>query len=304
MNEIANDQRVADGIEFYTTVEQMQSHYEHLDHTDLDRDVFLVEIDGSLVGYVRAAWHDETDVRAYEPNVFVDPAADREVVYPALFDLANEQIEELVASHPRGRKVARAEATDAGRIVAATVRERGYRPVRTFFVMVRPTLDDLPDASLPEGLEIRDVLPEHMEAIFEAEVEAFRGHWGQPDELDSVRNAFFNDPVESDTSLWRVAWDGDRVAGSVRSFIQAAENEQFGRTRGWVEHISVGRSWRGRGVARALIAASLPLLRERGMTEGALGVDTENEFGALRLYERCGFRPVSTVRSFERTLED
>jgi ribosomal protein S18 acetylase RimI-like enzyme len=39
------------------------------------------------------------------------------------------------------------------------------------------------------------------------------------------------------------------------------------------------------------------------MTEGALGVDTDNEFGALRLYERCGFRPVSTVRAFSRTLE-
>ena len=66
----------------------------------------------------------------------------------------------------------------------------------------------------------------------------------------------------------------------------------------------MGRPWRGRGVARALIAASFPLLRERGMTEGALGVDTQNEFGALRLYERCGFRPVSTVMAFERTLED
>jgi ribosomal protein S18 acetylase RimI-like enzyme len=38
------------------------------------------------------------------------------------------------------------------------------------------------------------------------------------------------------------------------------------------------------------------------MTEGALAVDTDNEFGALRLYERCGFRPVSTVRAFSRTL--
>ena len=28
------------------------------------------------------------------------------------------------------------------------------------------------------------------------------------------------------------------------------------------------------------------------MTEAALGVDTENTSGALRLYERCGFRRV------------
>lgn len=304
MNDIANDQRVADGIEFYTTVEQMQNHYAHLDHTDLALDLFLVERQGSLVGYVRAAWYDEAAVRAYEPIVFVDPAIDREVVYPALFDLANERIGELAASHPAGPKVARAEVTDAGRIVEATVRERGYRPVRTFHVMVRPTLDDLADASLPEGIEVRDVRPEHMEAIHEAELDAFRGHWGQAAPGENERDRFFNDPVGSDTSLWRVAWDGDRVAGSVRSFIHEAQNERFSRKRGWVEHISVGRPWRGRGIARALIAASFPLLRERGMTEGALGVDTQNEFGAPRLYESCGFRTASTVRAFERTLEE
>ena len=73
MNEIANDQRVADGIEFYTTVEQMQNHYAHLDHTDLSRDVFLVELEGSLVGYVLGGVvDDEAAVRAYEPIVFVD----------------------------------------------------------------------------------------------------------------------------------------------------------------------------------------------------------------------------------------
>jgi ribosomal protein S18 acetylase RimI-like enzyme len=41
-----------------------------------------------------------------------------------------------------------------------------------------------------------------------------------------------------------------------------------------------------------LIAQSLWAVKERGMTEAALGVDTENLTGALRLYEGMGFRPV------------
>jgi ribosomal protein S18 acetylase RimI-like enzyme len=304
MNEIANDARIAEGTEFYTTVDQFRQFYEHFDPDDLTRDLFLAELDGRLVAYVRAGWHDEAAVRAYEPIVFVDPAIDREAVYPALFDLATERILELAAAHPPGPKVARADVTDAGELVKATVLERGYLPERTFHVMVRPTLDDLPDAPLPDGLEIREVLPEHLEAIYQAEVEAFREHWGQPQSDDLQRAAFFDDQAASDTALWRVAWDGDRVAGSVRSFIPDEQNRRLGRKRGWVEHISVGRPWRGRGLARALIAASLPLLRERGMTEGALGVDTQNEFGALRLYERCGFLPVSSQTVYARTLED
>jgi hypothetical protein len=34
------------------------------------------------------------------------------------------------------------------------------------------------------------------------------------------------------------------------------------------------------------------------MTEGALGVDTENVSGALRLYESVGFRPVTRSTTF------
>ena len=83
--------------------------------------------------------------------------------------------------------------------------------------MVRPSLDDLPDAPLPAGLEIRDVRPEDMEAIYEAEVEAFRDHWGFAEPDAAERDRFFNDPVESDVSLWRVAWDGPQVAGMVRA---------------------------------------------------------------------------------------
>jgi ribosomal protein S18 acetylase RimI-like enzyme len=303
MNAIANEARIAAGDEFYTTVDEMRFYYEHLETCDLAQDLFLAELDGALAGYARAAWHDEADLRAYEPIVFVDPTLDHEALYPALLDVALERIDQIAGGHPPGPKVARVEVTDASTRLEATVRQRGFLPVRTFYTMVRPTLDDLADAPLPDGIEIRDVRTEHLEAIYDAEVEAFRGHWGEAEPTDASRMQWFRTPGELDTSLWRVGWDGDRVAGSVRSFINAAQNERLGRARGWVEHISVGRPWRGRGLARALIAASLPLLRERGMTEGALGVDTDNEFGALRLYERCGFRPVSTVRAFSRTLE-
>jgi hypothetical protein len=39
-----------------------------------------------------------------------------------------------------------------------------------------------------------------------------------------------------------------------------------------------------------------------GMTEAALGVDTENVSGALRLYEHCGYRPVQSGSIYRRPL--
>jgi GNAT superfamily N-acetyltransferase len=55
--------------------------------------------------------------------------------------------------------------------------------------------------------------------------------------------------------------------------------------------VSVRRPWRGRGLAKALIARSLAVLRERGMAVAVLGVDAANPTGALQLYERFGFAP-------------
>ena len=302
MNEIANAQRIAQGDDFYTTVEQLQHFYEHMENCDLGKDLFLVELDGRLIGYVRVGWRDEPARRMYEPIVFLDPAVATRAILEDTSDVAERRMTEIAAAHPRGPKVARMSGFDAAR--EAALIDRGYAPVRVFYTMVRPTLDDLLDAPMPDGLEIRDVRREDMEQIYQAEIEAVRDHWGFAEPGARERHDFFEDPVQSDTSLWRVAWDGDQVAGMVRSYIHPEQNQRLGVQRGWVEHISVRRPWRRRGLARALIAASFPLLRARGMTEGALGVDSENETGALRVYERCGFEIASRVTEYSRTLEE
>ena len=302
MNEIANASRMAEGNAFYTTVEQFQRYYEQMENCDLAEDLFLVELDTRLVGYIRVGWRDEPATRLYEPIVFLDPAVVTASTFEAAFDIAERRMEEVAAGHPPGPKTARIDASSSLR--EAVLTRRGYTPVRVFYTMVRPTLDDLPDAPIPVGLEIRDVRPDDMEQIYQAEIESFRDHWGFAEPGARERDEFFNDPVQSDTSLWRVAWDGQEVAGMVRSFIHPEQNERLGIKRGWVEHISVRKPWRRRGLARALIAASFPLLRERGMTEGALGVDSQNESGALRVYERCGFRVVSRSTDYSRTLAE
>ena len=181
--------------------------------------------------------------------------------------------------------------------------QSGYTPIRFGYVMVRPNLDPVSDARLPDGLEIRPVEEAHLRPIWDAAVEAFRDAWGFVEPTDRDYELYATDPIQSDHSLWRVAWDGDEVAGQVRSFINVEENARHNRLRGYTEHISVRRPWRKRGLARALIAETVDALRERGMTEGALNVDTENVSGALRLYESVGFRPVSRSTTYRKPIQ-
>jgi ribosomal protein S18 acetylase RimI-like enzyme len=63
----------------------------------------------------------------------------------------------------------------------------------------------------------------------------------------------------------------------------------------------VRRPWRRRGLARSLLVQSLHAIKERGMTEAALGVDTQNPTGALRLYESVGFRPVKRFTAYQKS---
>ena len=98
-------------------------------------------------------------------------------------------------------------------------------------------------------------------------------------------------------------WEGDEVVGSVMNAIFAEENARIGLRVGWLEHVSVRAPWRGRGVAKALIAASMRALRERGMDFAALGVDAQNPTGALALYEGLGFRPHQKWISHRKPLD-
>jgi ribosomal protein S18 acetylase RimI-like enzyme len=301
MNTMANAIRAAEGNEFYSTDDQFATYYDNMTDSDPAEDVAIVEVEGRMVGYGRVGWREDVDgLRVYDVNPLVD--ATDQAVLRAVIDVLEARARTIAAGHPAGDKVLQA-------FVGATAPERdalflraGYEPVRFSYLMIRPSLDDLPDAPLPPGLEIRDVRPEHLPLIWAADQEAFRDHWGNAPGTAADYEQFLNDPVTNDTSLWRVAWDGDEVAGQVRSYISAEENERFGRQRAYTENISVRRPWRRRGLARALIAASFPLLRARGMTEAALGVDAENTSGALRVYEACGFKAVARSTRYRKAL--
>ena len=307
MNDAANASRMTDGDDFITPVEGFASFYDHLVNCDRARDLVLVEVHGTIVGYGRTLWRDEGvapgELRVHEVFCFLRPEWRRKgigrAMHAALAARAAEVSAELPAVEQTEIEVWGA-VGDGG--IEALARSFGFQPIRYGYQMLRPNLDDQPDAPLPEGLEIRDVREEDLRAIWEAADEAFRdGNAYQPGTEDDYQ-VFLADPLQQDRSIWRVAWDGDQVAGQVRGFINADANAALGTRRGWVENISVRRPYRHRGLARALMNETIRILRERGMTEGALGVDATNPTGALRVYESMGFAPISESRTYRKPL--
>jgi ribosomal protein S18 acetylase RimI-like enzyme len=215
---------------------------------------------------------------------------------------AQRRLCRLAQGHRIGRSsFYQAAVADSQAGTAALLLGHGYVPARRTYQMVRPNLEVVPDLPLPPGLEVRPARPEHYRAIWEANQEAFRDHWGHVPVTEEDYQRWMGDPTFN-PGLWCVAWDGDQVAGMVLNLVNAAENKRYNRGRGYTEDICVRRPWRRQGLARALIARSLIVLRDQGMTEAALGVDAENWSGAMRLYQSMGYRIAQRWSLYRRPL--
>jgi mycothiol synthase len=301
---VIDGSKVADKIERTETADDLARNYAHLTNCDPYQDMLFAEIDGRVTGYSRVTWWQEEDgPRIYLLFGFLLPEWRRRGIGRAMLRANQRRLREIAATHPDdGPRFFQSWAADTEASAEALLQSEGYTAIRHAFDMRRPSLDNIPDFPLPEGLEVRPVQPEHMRAIWEADQEAFKDHWGFSPGTEEDYKGFLDFP-HADPSLWRVAWDGEQIAGQVRSFINHKENEEYGRKRGYTEFISVRRPYRRRGLARALIALSLRALQERGMTEAALGVDAENLSGALRVYEDCGFQVVKRYTTYRKPME-
>lgn len=278
-----------DAIPFMPTAANLREEIEASEGCDPASDLVVAELDGRMVAEAGVDRVIRGGIAVYETWGHVLPEVRRRGLGRALLGENLRRIAERGAAEAADQSWEARGYVDEGETAHhALLAAAGFEPLRYFFLMRRPTLDDIPDAPLPDGLVVRPVSPDQHRVIWEAEAEAFRDHWQSREPTDAEYEMTFR-REELDTSLWVVAWDGDEVAGVVQTWVWGEENAAMGVDRGWLEHISVRRPWRRRGVGRAITAEALRRLRAAGLSEAMLGVDAENPTGALGLYEGLGF---------------
>jgi mycothiol synthase len=287
---LENLEAEADGLERRTSVESVAANFSHPNASfDPARDVTMAEIDGRVVAAGQREVVDTTDGhREYRLDGVVDPAWRRRGIGRTLMAENERRARELAAIENPASPIFGSWSWDSQAGDVALLEAFGFERKRWFFDMVRPTLDEIADVPLPEGLEVRPIDGSLARRVWDADVEAFEDHWGGFDSSEEHLQRWLASP-RTDLSIWVVAFDGDEVAGGVLNTIDAEQNAALGLQRGWLSSVFTRRAWRRRGLATALIARSLEVLRERGQTSAALGVDADNPSGALGLYEGLGF---------------
>jgi mycothiol synthase len=284
----------ADQIEQTITVEQMAERYLKLTNCDPFQDLLIVEFGEEIIGYERGWWRDEAGTgRIFETVGFMAPTWRRKGIGSAMHTWMEGRLQDVASEHPADQSryfQASASQHEHGKMIL--LERLGYQPIRYYYEMVRPTLEDIPQVPLPPGLEIRPVLPEHYRQIWAACDETSQDEWGYSPPTEDDYQSWTHDPVHFQPHLWQIVWDTahQQVAGHCLTFIDHENNTKYNRKRGYTEGIGVGKTWRRRGLARAMIVRSLQALKSAGMTESALNADSENM--STRLYEDCGFQIV------------
>ena len=171
---------------------------------------------------------------------------------------------------------------------------RGYREVRRFHEMAIELEAEPPIPELAGGLALDEVREGEERAFYDALNDAFQDHWEwhpMPfDEWIEVRRGQHHD---DQGPLWFVIRDGDELAAVTR-------NDASFNGGGYVGAIGVRAAWRGRGLAKALLARTFAEFWRRGTSRVTLDVDSQNETGATQLYERVGMHVASCNLTFEK----
>jgi mycothiol synthase len=174
-------------------------------------------------------------------------------------------------------------------------KSRGFELVRYFWRMEIELGQPSSPADPPAGFTIRSYRPgADDEALHSMHQEAFAEHWEftQQPLADWLR--WRTTRSDYDQELWQLAFEGQELAGAALC---------FGETGlGWVLDLAVAPPWRKRGLGLALLHAGFHELSARGFMQIGLEVDSENETGATRLYERAGMRVTRRYATFEKRI--
>ena len=184
-------------------------------------------------------------------------------------------------------------APESAPATRALLEKNGFAEKRCWLEMQRDLSDEIPDPAVPSNIQI--TTPENLsEETRLAYNDSFQSHWGSaPDTPESWRNREQRADYRPDLSFVAVAESPEgapEVTGLVISRVSPEKWEARGGSFAYIHLMGVRSSWRGKGIATALLVHSMQAFRSAGLERAELNVDADSPTGAVSVYENLGFR--------------
>jgi mycothiol synthase len=247
-------------------------------HYSPEKDLFFVEVAGELIGGIDL--RPEPDINRIIIRCWVRPDQRRKGYGRALFGCAAQRAIEL------GIKCIHINIPGNNSVARTVLSRYGFKPIRRY-------LDLKLDMSAVSDREISGASGEcrclesgEEEALARIQNLAFEGQWGyHPNTPETI--AFYTRLGNADTDNVILSCEDNKITGYCWLEILPG-GKLGGEFVGEIHMIGTIPEYQGKGIGKKVLLAGLSYLRDRGVTNAYLSVDSENE-SALALYESVGF---------------
>jgi mycothiol synthase len=175
----------------------------------------------------------------------------------------------------------------------------GYHSNLSFLIMEITLSEPPPAPEWPSGISVRTFTRnQDEEAAYRTDEEAAQDKgYHDPLSYEDWAKRMRIDSEAFEPSLWFLACDGTEIAGVALNLINKESNT------GWIDHLSVRRAWRNRGIGKALLLHSFHEFYQKHIYNIRLSVDSKNLTHAPHLYESVGMQAVQQYHIYKKEFD-
>ena len=281
--ELIAEQRTIDFGSPMISLEDLQKRWEA---TDLDTDTITALEEGNVAGYAELYEGDT-------PFIYLASRNDLDLGYQLLHSLEQQAI-----ARTNGTVELVTQISEKNQPLIQLFASSGYCSNLSFIIM-ELKLDKLPESpKWAEGISVRSfVKSQDEEATYRTDEEAGEDKgYHTPLSYEGWVKRMGMDRETFDPDIWFLACDGNEIVGAALNICDPNVSIV------WVDHLSVRRAWRKRGIGKALLLHSFAEFYKRGIKTAKLSVDSKSLTNAPRLYESVGMRTIQQYHIYRKEL--
>ena len=256
-----------------------------------EQDLFIVEIDGDIVGYIDVT--PELNIGRVILDYWIRPEHRRRGLATRLLNYSTHRAKEL------GAKVAHVNIAEDNAVARRVL-------VRLDFSLIRRFLElrlDIADVHWLDtnqvALEYRYLQRGEEDKLAQLQNRAFAGTWGyNPNTVEEIIYRTNLSTCSPEDIV--LIYEGDKVISYCWTGI-ACERGATSERKGRIFMLGVDPDYRGKGTGKKVLLAGLARLKSNGLQVAELTVDSENK-AACALYKSIGFEVRTSSSWYEKVI--
>ena len=265
------------------TADDLQKKWQGL---NLEDDACVAYLDHELAGYAELLEGDS-------PYIYVADRMNIDLAFQLLMILEGK-----VASQKKEKVNLFTRVSEKNRTLLQLFASNGYHSNLSFKIMEVILNEPPPPPRWADGINVRTfVKGQDEQATYRTDEEAAEDKgYHEPLSYEGWVKRMRMDKEAFDPSLWFLACEGRsaEIAGVALNLYAQQSNT------GWVDHLSVRRAWRQKGIGRALLLHSFAEFYRRDIRQVKLSVDSKSLTNAPHLYESVGMKTVQQYHIYRK----